>query len=82
LAFEDNPYDGHTLEEHLIQTEYLTDKRPKTGIVDRGYKGKKNIEGTEIILPSAPKKKAHHIKNKKQEASLEQERELNQLLVT
>ena len=56
LAFEGNPYDGHTLDEHLIQTEYLTEKRPKTGIVDRGYKGKKNIDGTKIILPSAPKK--------------------------
>ena len=56
LAFEGNPYDGHTLEEHLLQTKYLTDKRPKTGIVDRGYKGKKNINGTEIILPSAPKR--------------------------
>lgn len=58
LAFEDNPYDGHTLDEHLVQTEYLTQKRPKTGIVDRGYKGKKNINDTEIILPSAPKKNA------------------------
>jgi len=56
LAFEGNPYDGHTLEEHLIQTAYLTEKRPKIGIVDRGYKGKKNINGTVIILPSAPKK--------------------------
>lgn len=55
LAFEGNPYDGHTLEKHLLQTEYLTDKKPKIGIVDRGYKGKKNINGTEIILPSAPK---------------------------
>ena len=56
LAFEGNPYDGHTLDDHLIQTEYLTEKRPKIGIVDRGYKGKKNIDGTKIILPSAPKK--------------------------
>ena len=56
LAFEGNPYDGHTLDEHLIQTEYLTEKRPKIGIVDRGYKGKKDIDGTKIILPSAPKK--------------------------
>lgn len=56
LAFEDNPYDGHTLEEHLIQTEYLTGSRPKIGIADRGYKGKKNIDGTEIILPSSPNK--------------------------
>jgi transposase, IS5 family len=56
IAFEDNPYDGHTLEEHLNQTEYLTQSRPKTGIVDRGYKGKKKINGTEIIPPSVPKK--------------------------
>ncbi|MFK5982702.1 MAG: IS5 family transposase [Flavobacteriaceae bacterium] len=65
LAFEGNPYDGHTLEEHLIQTEYLTDKRPKTGIVDRGYKGKKNVNGTEIILPSAPKKNATQYQKQK-----------------
>jgi IS5 family transposase len=55
LAFEGNPYDGHTLDEHLMQTEYLTEKRPEIGIVDRGYKGKKNIAGTKIILPSTPK---------------------------
>ena len=56
IAFEDNPYDGHTLDQHLNQTEYLTNRRPKTGIVDRGYRGKKNINGTEIISPSVPKK--------------------------
>ncbi len=56
IAFENNPYDGHTLEEHLEQTEYLTESRPRIGIVDRGYKGKKNIAGTEIISPSVPKK--------------------------
>jgi IS5 family transposase len=65
LAFEGNPYDGHTLEAHLAQTEYLTQNRPKTGIVDRGYKGKKNINGTEIILPSAPKKEATQYKKQK-----------------
>ena len=56
IAFEDNPYDGHTLEEHLEQTEFLTESRPKTGIVDRGYRGEKKINGTEIISPSVPKK--------------------------
>jgi|LGVC01.1.fsa_nt_gb IS5 family transposase len=65
LAFEGNPYDGHTLEEHLLQTEYLTNKRPKTGIVDRGYKGKKNINGTEILLPSVPKKNASQYQKQK-----------------
>jgi IS5 family transposase len=34
LAFENNLYDGHTLEEHLSQTERLTGHRPKVGIVD------------------------------------------------
>ena len=56
IAFENNPYDGHTLDQHLEQTEYLTQSRSKTGIVDRGYKGKKKIGGTEIISPSVPKK--------------------------
>jgi len=56
IGFEGNPYDGHTLEQHLEQTEYLTGNRPKTGIVDRGYRGKKNINGTQIISPSVPKK--------------------------
>ena len=62
IAFENNPYDGHTLEEHLKQTEYLTGRKPKTGIVDRGYRGKKNINGTEIISPTAPKKDATQYK--------------------
>ncbi len=56
IGFKNNPYDGHTLEEHLKQTEYLTESRPKTGIVDRGYRGKKKINGTKIISPSVPKK--------------------------
>jgi len=65
IAFENNPYDGHTLEEHLNQTEYLTQSRPKTGIVDRGYKGKKKINGTQIISPSVPKEKTTHYEKQK-----------------
>jgi len=65
IAFENNPYDGHTLEEHLKQTEYLTNKRPKIGIVDRGYRGKKNINGTEIISPSVPSKNATQYQKRK-----------------
>ena len=65
IAFEDNPYDGHTLEEHLKQTEYLTESRPKTGIVDRGYRGKKNIDGTEIVSPSVAKKETTQYQKQK-----------------
>ena len=65
IAFENNPYDGHTLEEHLNQTEYLTESRPRTGIVDRGYKGKKKINGTKIISPSVPKKETTQYEKQK-----------------
>ncbi|MCD6091949.1 MAG: hypothetical protein J7J72_10660, partial [Bacteroidales bacterium] len=79
IAFENNPYDGHTLEEHLKQTEYLTGRMPKIGIVDRGYRGKKNINGTEIISSSAPKKGSSQYE--KQENALEPEQKLSLLLV-
>ncbi len=58
IAFENNPYDGHTLGDHFKQTEYLTGKCPKVGIVDRGYRGKKNIKSVKIISPTVPKKGA------------------------
>jgi IS5 family transposase len=65
IAFENNPYDGHTLEEHLKQTEYLTESKPTVGIVDRGYRGKKNINDVEIISPTAPKKGATQYEKQK-----------------
>ena len=65
IAFEGNPYDGHTLEEHLTQTEYLTEIKPKTGIVDRRYRGKKKINGTTIISPSAPEKETTQYQKQK-----------------
>lgn len=43
-----NPWDGHTLEETVEQVSILTDKRPKTVVVDKGYAGVK-IEGVEIL---------------------------------
>ena len=65
ISFKGNPYDGHTLEEYLKQVETLTGKRPKVGIVDRGYKGKKNIEGTQIIMPSSPSKESSQYQKQK-----------------
>ena len=43
-----NPWDGHTLDETVEQVSILTDRRPKTVIVDKGYAGVK-IEGVEIL---------------------------------
>lgn len=51
LAFEDNIYDGNTLEPQLQQVEELTGGKPKYGIVDRGYKGKKEVNKIKIIIP-------------------------------
>lgn len=34
-----NPYDGHTLEKCLAQTQRLTGSLPKEAFVDRGYRG-------------------------------------------
>ena len=51
MAFTDNIYDGDTLSPQLKQVERLTGKAPKTGIVDRGYRGRKIIEGVKILTP-------------------------------
>ncbi len=52
MGFTDNVYDGDTLLPQLEQTERITGHRPKAGIVDRGYKGRKTINGVQIIIPS------------------------------
>jgi len=52
MAFTDNIYDGDTLQPQLEQTERITGHRPKVGIADRGYKGRKVVNGVKIIIPS------------------------------
>lgn len=44
-----NPYDGHTLAETVQQVEILTDCKPKTVIVDKGYRGVA-VEGVRILM--------------------------------
>lgn len=55
-SLEKNQYDGHTLPDALEQCAELRGSRPKVAIVDRGYRGKKKIGETEILLPKLPKK--------------------------
>jgi IS5 family transposase len=43
-----NPWDGHTLDETIEQVSILTNIKPKTVIVDKGYQGVK-VEGVEIL---------------------------------
>jgi IS5 family transposase len=51
MAFKDNPYDADTLDPQLRQIERLTGRFPGTAVLDRGYRGKKNVLGTEIMIP-------------------------------
>lgn len=60
-----NEYDGHTLEPVLEQVKEMTGKAPKRAKVDRGYRGKKQIEETEILIPSQPKKSLSYYQRKK-----------------
>jgi IS5 family transposase len=52
LAFIENIYDGDTLEPQLAQVERLTGKKPDVGIVDRGYRGRKVVNDTKIVIPN------------------------------
>lgn len=51
-----NEYDGHTIEASLEQVERLTKRKIKILASDRGYRGKKEINGTKILIPDTPKK--------------------------
>ena len=43
-----NPYDGHTLHETIEQVSVLTEHKPTTAVVDKGYRGTK-VEGVRIL---------------------------------
>lgn len=54
VAHEKNLYDGHTLPEVLEQAEAITNRRATSVIVDRGYRGSKEIAGTQVLVPGKP----------------------------
>ena len=55
LAHEENLYDGDALRPALQQTKALTGQQPIKAIVDRGYRGRKEVDGTAVLLPGPPK---------------------------
>jgi IS5 family transposase len=55
-GFIENIFDGHTIEPLLSQMENNGIQLPKELVYDRGGKGKSEIKGTKIIIPSPAKK--------------------------
>jgi len=62
LNFNGNPNDTTTLEPALKNIEDISGIKFKNAIVDRGYKGKKEINGTTIVSPKAPNQKQPYSK--------------------
>ena len=60
-----NEYDGHTIRESLEQVRRLTGKRIKRLAGDRGYRGKQEVDGTQILIPNKPKAKDSYYQRKK-----------------
>ncbi len=50
-SFKENSSDVHTLEQALNQISYVTGHLPKEAICDRGYRGKKQVQGRIITIP-------------------------------
>ena len=50
-----NEYDGHTIEAALGQVERLTQRKIKILAGDRGYRGRKEVNGTQILISDSPK---------------------------
>ena len=51
-TFLENPFDGHTIEPLLNQMEINKIQLPKEFAYDRDGKGKSEIKGVKIIIPS------------------------------
>lgn len=67
LAFEGNPFDGHTLKPQIEQVKELTGIAPRYAIVDRGYKGQNQIGRTKVVMPKNLKRESRYLKKKREE---------------
>lgn len=62
--FTGNPHDSNTLEESLAQSErvrkHIGGTRPAIAGTDRGFRGKTEIEGTQILIPKNRKESSRY----------------------
>ena len=64
VDFEGNPHDTKTIAPTLEQYERLTGQRAKIVIADRGYRGRKTVNGTQIVIPDSGQGKTGYEKTK------------------
>ncbi len=64
MNIEKNHYDAHTLQPAIEQQQRLTGHILKNNFVDRGYRGIKNVLGTNIITPRSYAHLNHYQKQK------------------
>lgn len=65
VSFKENLYDGDTLEPALGQASEMTGKTFDSVLVDKGYRGRKNIAGTDVVIPGKISKKLSYYHQKK-----------------
>ena len=62
--FSGNPHDSNTLEESLAQSErvrkYIGGTRPIIAGTDRGFRGKTEVNGTQILMPKNRKESSRY----------------------
>ena len=57
VSHEQNRHDSHTLPAVLRHIQVSRGKAVKTAVCDRGYRGKRQVDGTQIVLPNKPLKR-------------------------
>jgi IS5 family transposase len=63
--FARNEYDGDTLKTVLPQVEELRGTAPERALCDRGFRGRKRVGATDIVLPKSPSPKASEYAKRK-----------------
>jgi len=64
-SFSENVYDGDTLSAVLTQIKTVRGKAPEKAFCDRGFRGRRRVGETEIVLPSAPSSKVSEYDKRK-----------------
>lgn len=54
MSFPGNPYDGDTLKDVLSQVEEVRGIAPQIAYGDRGFRGRKRVGATSVVIPGTP----------------------------